>query len=90
MSIDLVSSSPLIDMIIAASMRRHFALFALAALAALPAQAKDEGDARRVTTTLEVRGNVATPLTLSVPDLRKFVAHRVDDARVVRSPAAWR
>jgi len=62
------------------------ALVALAALVALPAQAKDEGDARWVTTTLEVRGNVATPLTLPVADLGNFPVHRVDDARVVRAP----
>lgn len=66
-------------------MRRDCALFALAAMATLPAQAKD--DARWVTTTLEVRGNVATPLTLSVPDLGKFPVHRVDDARTVRAQA---
>jgi DMSO/TMAO reductase YedYZ molybdopterin-dependent catalytic subunit len=69
-------------------MKRHCALFALAALAALPTQAKDEGDARRVTTTLEVRGKVAIPLTLSVADLGKFPVHRVDDARVVRAPGS--
>ena len=66
-------------------MRRHCALMALAALVVLPAHAKDEGDAGWVTSTLAVRGNVATPLSLSVTDLAKFPVHRVDDTRVVRA-----
>jgi DMSO/TMAO reductase YedYZ molybdopterin-dependent catalytic subunit len=60
-----------------------FALLALAAISTLPALAQDKGAAAQVTTALVVRGNVATPLTLSVADLAKFPVQRVDDTRVV-------
>jgi DMSO/TMAO reductase YedYZ molybdopterin-dependent catalytic subunit len=54
---------------------------AFVVLAVLPAQGQDH--ARWVTTTLAVRGNVATLLTMSVAELRKFPVQRVEDARVV-------
>jgi hypothetical protein len=64
---------------VAMSMRRWRALAVLDALVVLPAHARDEGDARWVTTTLVVRGNVTAPLSLSVTDLAKFpVQHVVD------------
>ena len=65
-------------------MRRWRALAAVVVLVVLPAHAKDESDARWVTTTVVVRGNVTTPLSLSVTDLGKFPVQRVDDTRVVR------
>jgi DMSO/TMAO reductase YedYZ molybdopterin-dependent catalytic subunit len=58
---------------------------ALCAVAMLPALAQDKGEARLVTTTLSVRGNVATPLVLTVGDLGRFPVQRVDDTRVVRA-----
>ena len=70
----------------AMSMRGWRSFVVIVALAALPAHAKDEGDARWVTATLTVRGNVTTPLSLSVTDLGKFPVQRVDDTRVVRGP----
>jgi DMSO/TMAO reductase YedYZ molybdopterin-dependent catalytic subunit len=64
--------------------RLHRTLAVLAACVAMTAQAGD-GDARWVTTTLDVRGNVATPLSLTVGDLGKFPVQRVDDTRAVRA-----
>jgi DMSO/TMAO reductase YedYZ molybdopterin-dependent catalytic subunit len=69
---------------VAASPGRFGAWLAVAVMGALPALAAAEGEAGRVTTTLTVRGNVATPLSLAVADLAKFPVQRVDDTRVVR------
>ena len=65
--------------------RWRFALLALCAVTILPALAQDKGEARFVTTTLNVRGNVAAPLVLTVGDLARFPVQRVDDTRVVRA-----
>ena len=65
--------------------RLRVAVLALCAVAMLPALAQDKGEARFVTTTLSVRGNVAVPLSLTVGDLARFPVQRVDDTRVVRA-----
>jgi DMSO/TMAO reductase YedYZ molybdopterin-dependent catalytic subunit len=64
--------------------RRRRALGVIAAWVVLPALGEDMGKGREIATALAVRGNVATPLSLTVADLRKFPAQRVDDTRVVR------
>ncbi len=53
----------------------HRALVALAALAFAAAVA---AQAPPATTTLSVSGNVAQPLTLTIDDLRRYPAHRVE------------
>lgn len=60
-------------------------MLALGASAMLPAIAQDKAEARLVTTTLGIRGNVAVPLSLTVGDLARFPVQRVDDTRVVRA-----
>jgi len=71
----------------AAEQRRYVVLAAIAALVALPGHAVDERGPSPVTTVLAVRGNVATPLALSVADLGRFPVQRVEDTRVARGPA---
>jgi len=68
----------------AAAPWRNVVLAAIVALVAMPTHALDERAPSRVTTALAVRGNVATPLSLSVADLGKFPVQRVEDTRVVR------
>jgi DMSO/TMAO reductase YedYZ molybdopterin-dependent catalytic subunit len=63
---------------------RNVFLAAIAAMVSMPTHAVDERAPGRVTTALAVRGNVATPLSLSVADLGKFPVQRVEDTRVVR------
>ena len=50
----------------------------------VPALAQNVGTERQAVPTLAVRGNVASPLALTVADLGRFPVHRVDDTRVVR------
>jgi DMSO/TMAO reductase YedYZ molybdopterin-dependent catalytic subunit len=52
--------------------------------AALPVTGQVQGDARWVTTTLAIRGNVGAPTTLSIADLRQFPVQHLEEARVVR------
>ncbi len=61
------------------------AALALGASTMLPAIAQDKAEARFVTTTLSIRGNVAVPLSLTVGDLARFPVQRIDDTRVVRA-----
>ena len=70
-------------MSVAISPRRPWGWLILGLLSALPALAAAEGEPGRVTTKLAVRGNVATPLSLSVADLAKFPVRRVEDTRIV-------
>jgi DMSO/TMAO reductase YedYZ molybdopterin-dependent catalytic subunit len=75
-------------MSVAISLRRPWGWLVLGLLTGLPALAAAEGDAGKVTTTLAVRGNVATPLSLSVADLGKFPVQRVEDTRIVSGQAS--
>ena len=66
----------------AAAPWRNVVLAAIVALVAMPTHALDERAPSRVTTALAVRGNVATPLSLSVADLGRFPVQRVEDTRI--------
>ena len=65
--------------------RLRVAVMALCAVVMVSVFAQDKGEARLVTTTLSVRGNVATPLVLTVGELARFPVQRIDDTRVVRA-----
>jgi len=67
---------------VATSLRWPWGWLILGLMSLLPALAAAEGQPGRVTTTLAVRGNVATPLSLSVADLAKFPVQRVEDTRI--------
>lgn len=56
------------------------------ALCASPAWPQATADAKFVTQSLRVSGNVARPLTLSVDDLKRLPVQRVEDRRVVGAP----
>ena len=60
----------------------------LAAAVLQPVVAQTPAGAPPVTTTLTVRGTVARPVTLTVPDLAKLPVQHVDDTRIVRTGAA--